>query len=105
MPTVRLIEKSGLFDSAYYLQNNPDIIITGMGAVKHFLLYGGFEGRNPSEKFDTAFYLSQNPDVKALGLNPLYHYIKFGKNEGRQPAKPASTPDIKNQPDKDLFQE
>jgi len=47
------------------------------------LLYGGFEGRNPSEKFNSSYYLEQNPDVKSSGMNPLLHYIIFGKAEGR----------------------
>ncbi len=81
---IRLINESGLFDEKYYLLNNPDVRDSGIDAVKHFLLYGGVEGRNPSEKFDSAFYLEQNPDVKASGINPMVHYLLFGRNEGRK---------------------
>ena len=84
---IRLINESGLFDEKYYLLNNPDVRDSGIDAVKHFLLYGGVEGRNPSEKFDSTFYLKQNPDVKASGINPLLHYLIFGKMEGRLPKK------------------
>jgi hypothetical protein len=55
-----------------------------MDAVKHYLLYGGFEGRNPSEKFDSSFYLENNPDVKASGMNPMVHFIMLGKKENRK---------------------
>jgi SAM-dependent methyltransferase len=79
----RMIKQSSLFSESYYLQNNPDVANSGMNPARHYLLYGGFEGRNPSEKFDSSFYLDQNPDVKASGMNPLVHYIRFGKDENR----------------------
>lgn len=78
------MKKSRLFDKKYYLHNNPDVKASGMNPARHFLLYGGFEGRNPSEKFDSAFYLEQNPDVKASGMNPLVHYSHYGKKESRK---------------------
>lgn len=80
---IRLIEKSELFDEKYYLEHNPDVASTGMLAAKHYLLFGGFEGRKPSEKFDSSFYLQQNPDVKVSGMNPLFHYLKTGNIECR----------------------
>ena len=82
---IRLIRESSLFEVDFYLQNNPDVKESGMDAEKHFLLYGGFESRNPSTKFDSVFYLAKNPDVKEVGMNPLVHYIKYGKKEGRLP--------------------
>jgi len=85
-PKIRLIQRSGLFDEKFYLEKNPDVADSGIQAVKHFLLFGGTEGRNPSEKFDSSFYLEQNPDVKASGMNPLVHYLKFGKEVARMPS-------------------
>jgi GT2 family glycosyltransferase/predicted O-methyltransferase YrrM len=79
-----IIRQSTLFDKKYYLQKNPDVKLSGISAVKHYLLYGGFEGRNPSEKFDSSFYLAENPDIKEKGMNPLVHYLQFGKEEGRK---------------------
>jgi hypothetical protein len=77
------LKHSDLMDEASYLKNNPDVSEKEMSAVKHYLLFGGFEGRNPSENFDSAFYLEQNPDVKLNGVNPLVHYMLYGKKEGR----------------------
>jgi hypothetical protein len=54
-----------------------------MSAVRHYLLFGGFEGRNPSTEFDTSFYLSAYEDVNASGINPLIHFLAFGESEGR----------------------
>jgi GT2 family glycosyltransferase len=80
---LKTIKESGLFDEAFYLNNNPDVKESGSDALTHYLKFGGFEGRDPSESFDSAFYYVQNPDVKAANLNPLLHYLMFGKNENR----------------------
>jgi hypothetical protein len=80
---MRTIQKSGFFDAGFYLRHYADVKQSGINPTRHYLLYGGFESRNPSDKFDTSLYLDQNPDVKASGLNPLLHYIRFGKAEGR----------------------
>lgn len=79
----RIVESS-LFDSRYYLLNNPDVEESGMDPLQHYLKYGGFEGRMPSEDFDSAFYLEEYDDVKASGMNPLLHYILHGKEERRK---------------------
>jgi hypothetical protein len=81
---VRLIGKSWLFNSDYYLQNNQEIAQAKMNSAKHYLLVGGFEGRNPSKKFDSSLYPGQNPDVMKSGMNPLLHYILHGQKENRQ---------------------
>ena len=80
---------SGMFDRRYYLQTNPDVRDAKVSPLLHFLKYGGFEGRNPSEDFHSAAYLRDYPDVKNSGMNPLVHYIRFGKAEGRNPKAPA----------------
>jgi len=93
---LRLIKESGLFDEDFYLENNIDVKGSGLDAASHYLIYGGFEGRNPSEKFDSAFYLLQNPDVKSSGINPLIHFIEYGENEGRPPVEHTSALIVKN---------
>src|SRR6266478_5757059 len=78
-----VILASGLFDSSWYLAENPDVAAAGMDPVKHYMLHGWKEGRDPSTSFVTRAYLSANPDVAAAGENPLLHYILHGKAEGR----------------------
>lgn len=85
------IRNSGLFNAGYYLQQNPDVASTGLSAAGHYLLYGGFEGRNPSKYFNSAFYLMDNPDVAKAGINPLIHYLGYGKAEGRRPLPETSS--------------
>ncbi|MCF8365316.1 MAG: glycosyltransferase [Bacteroidales bacterium] len=81
---LKFIKESGLFDVSFYLIDNPDVKKAGIDPMVHYLEYGGFEDRNPSENFDSAFYLNEYPDVKASKINPLLHYVKYGKKENRR---------------------
>ena len=81
---IKLLKQSDYFDTDYYLKNNPDVKLAGVSAIKHYLFYGGLEGRNPSAKFDSQFYLQQNSDVAKSEINPLVHFLKYGKFEGRE---------------------
>ena len=72
-----------LFDTAFYLAQNPDVAQAQVNPLLHYINVGWKEGRNPHPLFDTAFYLEQNPDVAQRGLNPLWHYVNFGWHEGR----------------------
>lgn len=80
---INLIRASGLFDEAWYLSKNPDVAEAKADPVRHYLRYGGFEGRDPSLEFSSTFYLDTYADVKSAGINPLVHYLKYGKAEGR----------------------
>lgn len=84
--SVELIARSGLFDNDWYLGENPDVAATGINPLVHYLLYGGFEGRDPSPFFDSSWYLAQYPDVEAAGINPLVHYLQHGGVEGADPS-------------------
>ncbi|MGH8474252.1 MAG: glycosyltransferase, partial [Methylococcales bacterium] len=79
-----LIRSSGLFDENWYVSNNPDVYRGKMDPALHYLLFGGFEGRDPGPAFSSAYYLDTYPDIKMAGVNPLVHYLQHGKSEGRQ---------------------
>ena len=81
----KLIIASEYFDKDWYLAQYPDVKKERADPALHYLLFGAFEGRNPSRLFDTTWYLTCNPDVAAAKVNALIHYINFGKKEGRQP--------------------
>jgi glycosyltransferase involved in cell wall biosynthesis len=81
---IKIIRNSKIFDSDWYLKQYPDIAITGINPIKHFVRRGVFEGRNPSPKFHTNAYLEHYDDVAQVGINPLVHYILYGKSEGRK---------------------
>jgi glycosyltransferase involved in cell wall biosynthesis len=80
---LNLIRASNLFDESWYLANYLDVAQSGLDPTLHYLLFGGFEGRNPCRDFSSKSYLEAYPDVKAAGINPLIHYLKYGEAEGR----------------------
>jgi len=94
-PDLGLLRESGYFDSFWYEQNNPDVSARGVDPLRHYLLYGGFEGRSPGPNFDSLGYLESNPDVRAAGVNPLVHYLKYGWAEGRSPYGAAREAELK----------
>ncbi len=73
------------FDRSYYISANSDVGDSGVDPLRHFLIQGWREGRNPSHAFDVNFYQSNNADVAAAGVNPLLHYLMAGRAEGRLP--------------------
>jgi len=78
------IRNSDLFDRDWYLARNKDVDKERINPAKHYLYFGGLEGRDPSPKFSSSHYLISNDDVNRAGMNPLLHYIKYGKKEGRK---------------------
>lgn len=82
---LELIRDSHLFDANWYLAQNPDVAQVGIDPARHYLLFGGFEGRDPSPHFCSKGYLDAYPDVKQSGINPLVHYLRYGEREGRLP--------------------
>lgn len=85
-PEVAAIEATGLFDRTGYLQRYPDVALTNVNPVAHYIESGALEGRNPCDLFDSAYYLTSNPDVASAGINPLVHFCQFGWKESRHPS-------------------
>ena len=83
----KLIKKSGLFDSEWYLKQYPDVVKHKGGPVDHYIRHGAAEGLNPGPDFDAVAYLRKYPDVADIGINPLVHYVQYGKAEGRVATK------------------
>jgi hypothetical protein len=82
-----LIISSGLFDKEWYLSHNPDVEKAKIDPAMHYLIHGGFEGRDPGRNFSSSLYLEEYEDVKKARINPLLHFILRGKSEGRTPRK------------------
>lgn len=91
MRSMRLVKRSKLFDDCYYVATYFDVKADGIDPLRHYVMHGWRERRNPGPLFDTAWYLQQNPDVAAAGINPLLHYIEYGAAEGRTPAPSESS--------------
>ena len=86
------LNPSALFNTNYYLANNPDVKAFGINPLLHFEQVGAAQGRDPSALFSVSDYLTANPDVKAAGVNALTHYLNSGRAEGRLAFAPG-TPD------------
>jgi Ca2+-binding RTX toxin-like protein len=90
--TIDLVnDGSALFDTLFYLSQNPDVFQSGFDALFHFNVFGFHEGRDPNAFFDTSGYLAVNPDVAASGVNPLDHFNQFGWKQGRDPSASFDT--------------
>ena len=74
-----------LFDSNFYLSNNPDVKKSQIDPFAHFLEYGAKEGRSPHPLFDTSYYFDMAPDRDAIGDNPLLHFLTDGYLKGFNP--------------------
>lgn len=79
-----LIKSSSLFDENWYKQKYPDVVQSGIDPASHYLIFGGFEDRDPGPNFSTNWYINNYNDVLLSGLNPLIHYITIGKPQKRQ---------------------
>ncbi len=80
----RAINRLGLFNERYYLNNNKNILLSGMDPLIHYIYYGCKENKLPSDIFDGKYYLNKYKDVKTSGMNPLIHYSLYGINENKK---------------------
>ncbi|WP_227870955.1 class I SAM-dependent methyltransferase [Orrella marina] len=75
---VELIENSREFDAKWYLEKYPDVAKHpefSKAPARHYLKFGGFEGRDPGPGFDSAHYLDTHSELKASRTNPLVHFL------------------------------
>lgn len=88
---IALIRNSTVFDARWYLAHNPDVASAGLDPAAHYLVFGGFESRDPGPAFSSAWYLDEHSDVTQSGTNPLLHYLRAGRREGRPTAAAGTT--------------
>ncbi len=93
---IKEISKNGGFDPVFYCSKNKDVLEKGIDPLMHFMWFGGYEGRNPSEDFDTKKYLARYADVKNSKVNPYAHYLVFGKGEKRKAFSTAKPVPVQN---------
>lgn len=77
------ISESKLFDTDWYLKAYPDVALSKIDPVRHYMSIGWHLGRDPSPKFSTNTYFELNSDVRTAEVNPLEHYLFQGLKEGR----------------------
>ncbi|MBV8474478.1 MAG: glycoside hydrolase family 99-like domain-containing protein [Hyphomicrobiales bacterium] len=79
-----VIEKSGVFDAAWYALHTPDLEGTDIDPLEHYLTTGGKESIAALPAFDGAWYLERYEDVRKAGIPPLVHYLTDGVAERRE---------------------
>jgi hypothetical protein len=99
---------SFLFDSAYYLLKNPDLIpsVSISNAFDHYIKTGAAAGKAPNTWFDPVYYANKWSDLKPLNLDAatlFMHYNLYGVWEGRSAGPTFDTYDgnryLKDNPD------
>jgi len=78
-----LIAESGLFDVEWYLANYPDLAKSGIDPLRHFVLDGAYELRDPGPQFSSFRYHKAYPDVTDGAVPAFMHFLRNGKAEGR----------------------
>lgn len=82
---INLVKKSALFDAEWYLSNYPDVGMSGLDPVYHFLKYGTLLERDPGPNFSSSFYYNVKGWVRRQGINPLLHHITRKKENLPKP--------------------
>lgn len=65
-----------VFDSAFYLERNPDVRAAGIDPVRHYVAHGAAEDRSPHPLFDPRYY--RMTAGLSEGVNPLEHFLEAG---------------------------
>jgi hypothetical protein len=79
----QILINSPLFDSDWYLEQYPDVSLSGLNPEIDYLRFGVLLRRNPSQNFDGLLYRREYLDVQKSGINPLVHFEMRGRAEGR----------------------
>lgn len=73
-----LIKRRGLFERSFYLEVNNDVAQSGLLPLRHYVISGDREGRQPMPLFDPVYYQTQTTDRTAQ-VNALLHYAYVGR--------------------------
>jgi len=79
-----LFKTPELFDSEWYLSENPGV--KGHIPYIHYLKNGYKEKRDPNQYFSIRYYLKNNPNIVKGGIEPLFHYLTYGWKCGMNPS-------------------
>ncbi len=77
-----VLQRSGLFEGAWFAARNPDLAAGTHLPLVHWHRYGWREQRWPNPYFDPVYYAARNPDCTG---DPLLHYATAGEAAGRRP--------------------
>ncbi|SFJ63204.1 calcium-binding protein [Aerobium aerolatum] len=95
---------NAIFDTSEYLAANIDVLNAGVNPFQHYLQFGAYEKRAPSdsfisfEDFDWETYLGANSDLTDAGIETAEdaygHYVLFGQFEVRDGKPEEAIPSV-----------
>lgn len=74
-----------LFDTKWYLQQNPEVAQSNRNPLEHYTRIGVTKGCAPHAAFDPKFYWKTYPDSILVCHGPLRHYLTEGWKKGYRP--------------------
>ncbi|MCW5773848.1 MAG: hypothetical protein KIT16_19555 [Rhodospirillaceae bacterium] len=87
-PLAGIVRRSPRFDADFYAATHPALAGNADLLARHYLLCGGFEGRDPGPAFSSRDYRALNGAAVPAQANPLLHY----ELEGRARNLPVAAP-------------
>lgn len=88
------VDPHPLFSVSFYLDQNRDVLASGINPLQHFVMEGGANLLDPHPCFDSRFYAEQVASSSGgeIGI-PLIHYLTIGAMRGLDPSEGFSTTD------------
>lgn len=83
------IRKSKYFNSDWYSNRYPDVVLSGIEPAEHYFLIGAHLQRDPGPEFSVDNYLNANNDIKSARESGFLHYLQHGEMEQRQGFHPS----------------
>jgi hypothetical protein len=80
-----------LFDVAWYLDTNPDCLVSGLSPLGHFILRGDAAGASICPVFDPEWYRGQDQSLASQRDGLFLHFLQTGAAKGLSP-HPAFDP-------------
>ena len=69
------IEATGFFDHEWYLRDNPDVRMSRINPVEHYLVAGIYNEKNPNPLFNTSIYVKSASEFIAPE-DALLHFVE-----------------------------
>lgn len=79
------VSAADAFDEIFYCTMYPDVLISGLSPLAHYIHVGVAERRDPNVLFDAAMYYDRYPEVRESGIDPLSYFLQIGIFNGHQP--------------------
>jgi hypothetical protein len=77
--------ESGLFDEPWYIEQYPEVLVSGYRPIVHWLVQGARDGTQPNPLFLTYWYCERHPAATMQPGGPLLHYVEHAKTVGCDP--------------------